>query len=82
MGWLWIVVKPLPILCLVWWVIGAPKTAYRDRLAAGLALSLVADPRVASTLVSAAPGRTCLLTGLALEGLAALWMRRIVRCAQ
>ena len=43
MGWLWLVVKPLPVLCLVWWVIGAPKTAYRDRLAAGLALSLVGD---------------------------------------
>jgi len=49
---------------------------------ASLALSLVADRRVASTLVSAAPGRVCLLSGLALEGLAALWMRRIVRCAQ
>ena len=44
-----------------------------------LGLSLLADPRVAPTLVGTAPGRACLLTGTALEGLAALWMRRIVR---
>jgi tight adherence protein B len=47
---------------------------------ASLALSLLADRRVAPTLVSTAPGRGCLLGGLALEGLAAVWMRRIVRC--
>ena len=43
MGWLWLVVKPLPVLCLVGWVLGAPKSTYRDRLAAGLALSLIGD---------------------------------------
>jgi tight adherence protein B len=45
-----------------------------------LALSLLADRRVAPTLTGTASGRTCLVTGVALEGLAALWMRRIVRC--
>ncbi len=45
-----------------------------------LALSLLADPRVAPTLVGTAPGRACLVTGVTLDGLAALWMRRIVRC--
>jgi tight adherence protein B len=45
-----------------------------------LGLSLLADPRVAPTLLGTAPGRACLLTGAALEGLAAVWMRRIVRC--
>jgi tight adherence protein B len=45
-----------------------------------LGLSLLADRRVAPTLVGTAPGRACLVTGVALEGLAALWMRRIVRC--
>jgi alkenylglycerophosphocholine/alkenylglycerophosphoethanolamine hydrolase len=43
LGWLWLVVKPVPVLCLVWWVLGAPKSAYRDRLAAGLALSAAGD---------------------------------------
>lgn len=47
---------------------------------ASLGLSLLVDPRVAPTLVGTAPGRACLLVGVALEGLAALWMRRIVRC--
>jgi alkenylglycerophosphocholine hydrolase len=42
-GWLWLVFKPVPVLCLTLWVLGAPKSAYRDRLAAGLALSLVGD---------------------------------------
>jgi len=41
--WLWLVVKPLPVLGLGWWVLGAPKSTYRNRLAAGLALSLVGD---------------------------------------
>ena len=45
-----------------------------------LALSLLVDRRVAPTLVATPPGRACLLTGLALEGLAVIWMRRIVRC--
>lgn len=45
-----------------------------------LGLSLLADPRVARTLFTTAPGAACLLFGIALEGLAFLWMRRIVRC--
>jgi tight adherence protein B len=45
-----------------------------------LALSLLADPRVARTLVGTAAGRSCLGAGIALEVAAALWMRRIVRC--
>ena len=47
---------------------------------ASLVLSLLADRRVAPTLVSTAAGRLCLVIGLGLEGLAAVWMRRIVRC--
>ena len=47
---------------------------------ASLALSLLVDPRVAPTLIGTPPGRACLLAGIALEGCAALWMRRIVRC--
>lgn len=45
-----------------------------------LALSLVVDRRVAPSLVATPSGRTCLLTGLTLEALAGLWMRRILRC--
>jgi tight adherence protein B len=45
-----------------------------------LALSLLVDPRVAPTLIGTATGRACLLAGMALEGLAGLWMHRIVRC--
>lgn len=45
-----------------------------------LGLSLLVDRRVAPTLVGTAPGRACLLAGVALEGLAGLWMQRIVRC--
>jgi tight adherence protein B len=48
--------------------------------AVSLGLSLLADRRVAPTLVGSAPGRVSLLTGMLLEALAALWMRRIVRC--
>ena len=40
---LWLVVKPLPVLCLAWWVLGAAKSTYRDRLAVGLLLSLAGD---------------------------------------
>lgn len=43
-------------------------------------LSLLADPRVARTLFATAPGAACLLMGIALEGLAFLWMRGILRC--
>jgi len=45
-----------------------------------LALSLLIDPRVAPTLIGTAPGRACLLAGITLEGLAGVWMHRIVRC--
>jgi tight adherence protein B len=44
-----------------------------------LALSLLVDRRVAPTLISTPPGRACLLTGAALEALAATWMRRVLR---
>jgi tight adherence protein B len=47
-----------------------------------LGLSLGADPRVAQTLAGTAPGRTCLAAGTALEALAALWIRRILRCGR
>jgi uncharacterized membrane protein YhhN len=43
MNWRWLLVKPIPVLCLVLWVLRAPKGPYRDRLAAGLALSLAGD---------------------------------------
>ena len=46
---------------------------------ASLALSLLVDPRVARALTGTAPGRGCLLAGIALEGIAGLWMQRIVR---
>jgi tight adherence protein B len=46
-----------------------------------LALSLLVDPRVAPTLLGTGGGRACLLVGMTLEGLAGLWMHRIVRCA-
>jgi tight adherence protein B len=45
-----------------------------------LSLSLLVDPRVAPTLVGTAAGRACVVAGVGLEGLAGLWMRRIVRC--
>jgi tight adherence protein B len=48
--------------------------------AVSLALSLLADRRVAPTLIATAAGRACVLTGLALQGLAAFWMHRIIRC--
>ena len=48
--------------------------------AVSLLLSLLVDPRVAPTLLRTASGRVCLLSGIALECAAALWIRRIVRC--
>jgi tight adherence protein B len=48
--------------------------------AVSLGLSLLADPRVAPTLIGSVPGRTSLLAGITLEALAAIWMHRIVRC--
>jgi tight adherence protein B len=50
--------------------------------AVSLALSMAADRRVAPTLVGTGPGRTCLVGGVVLDALAAVWMRRIVRCGQ
>ena len=44
-----------------------------------LTLSLLADRRVAPTLMTTSSGRACLFTGVALEALGAAWMRRIVR---
>jgi len=43
LSWLWLLTKPIPVLGLLLWVLGAPRSSYRDRLAAGLLLSLVAD---------------------------------------
>jgi alkenylglycerophosphocholine hydrolase len=37
------VVKPVPVLGLARWVLGAPKSTYRNCVAAGLALSLAGD---------------------------------------
>jgi uncharacterized membrane protein YhhN len=50
-GWLWVVVKPLPVLGLTLWVLGAPRRAYRNRLATGLALSLVGDVLIERSFV-------------------------------
>jgi len=47
---------------------------------ASLGLSLLCDRRVAATLVATGRGRACLLSGVALEALAAVWMARILRC--
>jgi tight adherence protein B len=46
---------------------------------ASLALSVLVDRRVAPALIGSPSGRSCLLFGLGLQLLAALWMRRIVR---
>ena len=43
MRWLWLAFKPVPVLGLTLWVLEAPESAYRNRLAAGLALSLIGD---------------------------------------
>jgi tight adherence protein B len=44
-----------------------------------LAFSGLVDPSSVTTLIGTGVGRVCLVVGLALEGLAALWIRRIVR---
>jgi len=51
-GWLWLVGKPLPVLALALWVLRAPRSAYRNRLAAGLALSLVGDVLIEGSFVA------------------------------
>ena len=53
-------------------VVGAAPIGY-------LAFASLVDPRSVSVLVGTGVGRTCLVVGLGLEGLAALWIRRIVR---
>jgi tight adherence protein B len=53
-------------------VVGAAPLGY-------LAFSSLIDPGSASALVGTGVGRVCLIVGLALEGLAAVWIRRIVR---
>ena len=44
-----------------------------------LAFAAMVDPRAVGTLIDTGVGRVCLVVGLALEGLAALWIRRILR---
>ena len=53
-------------------VVGAAPLGY-------LAFSSLIDPGSATALVGTGVGRVCLVVGLALEGLAALWIHRIVR---
>ena len=53
-------------------VVGLAPLAY-------LAFSAMADPASARVLVATTAGRICLGVGLVLEGLAALWMRALVR---
>jgi tight adherence protein B len=55
-------------------VVGAAPLGY-------LVFSVLVDRRVVDTLVGTGVGRLCLAGGLALEGAAALWIRRIVRPA-
>lgn len=53
-------------------VVGGAPVAY-------LAFSAIADPASIDALVGTGAGRVCLVAGLCCEGLAALWMRHIVR---
>ena len=53
-------------------VVGGGPVAY-------LAWSALVDPRSVHALLATTAGRACLAIGLVLEGLGALWMRRIVR---
>jgi tight adherence protein B len=55
-------------------VVGAAPLGY-------LAFSAMVDPHAVTTLIDTGVGRVCLAVGLALEGLAALWIRRILRSA-
>jgi tight adherence protein B len=54
------------------WVVGAAPVAY-------LAFASLADPATFDTLLATNAGRACLAAGLALEALAALWMRALLR---
>jgi len=55
-------------------VVGVAPIAY-------LVFAATTDPHAASTLVSTPSGRVCLVLGLTLDALGALWMRRITRSA-
>ncbi len=55
-------------------VVGAAPLGY-------LAFSALVDPAAVTALVDTGVGRVCLLVGLGLEALAALWIRRILRSA-
>ena len=52
-------------------VVGASPLAY-------LVFSALVDPGSVGVLVGTGPGRVCLVVGLLLEALAALWMWRIL----
>ena len=52
-------------------VVGAAPLGY-------LAFAAMADARSVTALVSTSVGRGCLVVGITLEALAAVWMRRIV----
>ncbi len=53
-------------------VVGVAPIAY-------LAFASAVDPGASAVLVTTPLGRICLVTGLGLDALGALWMRRIVR---
>jgi tight adherence protein B len=53
-------------------VVGVAPIAY-------LVFAAATDPRAAATFVSTSTGRVCLVLGLALDAIGALWMRRVAR---
>jgi tight adherence protein B len=55
-------------------VVGAAPVGY-------LAFSALVDPGAVTVLVDTGVGRVCLVVGLGLEALAALWIRRVLRSA-
>jgi tight adherence protein B len=55
-------------------VVGAAPVGY-------LAFSALVDPGAVTALIDTGVGRVCLVVGLGLEGLAGLWIRRILRSA-
>ena len=56
-------------------VVGASPLAY-------LVFSALVDPGSVGVLVGTGAGRVCLVVGLLLEAVAALWMRRILASAE
>lgn len=54
------------------WVIGLAPVGY-------VVSTAVVDPRSVHTLIGTGPGRVCMVLGLGLELLGAIWMRAIVR---